>query len=155
MGRYAVATVDEIPPGGRKIVELHGRSIGVFNIGGEFFAIRSACPHAGGPLCLGVATGFVAADTPGRYEYLRRGEIIRCPWHGWEFDIKTGQSWIDPKRLRVKRYPVVVEEVTPGGQAVVSRDIEFADAGMIKGPYHAEVYPVTVDRATRLVIVEA
>jgi 3-phenylpropionate/trans-cinnamate dioxygenase ferredoxin subunit len=155
MGRYAVATVDEIPPGGRKIVELHGRSIGVFNIGGEFFAIRSACPHAGGPLCLGVVTGFVAADTPGRYEYLRRGEIIRCPWHGWEFDIKTGQSWIDPKRLRVKKYPVAVEEVTSGGQPVAFRDIEFADAGMIKGPYHAEVYPVTVDRSTRLVIVEA
>jgi len=155
MGRYAVATVDEIPPGGRKIVELHGRSIGVFNVGGEFFAIRSACPHEGGPLSLGIVTGFVKADTPGRYEYLRRGEIIRCLWHGWEFDIKTGQSWIDPKRLRVKRYPVVVEEVTPGGQAVVSRDIEFADAGMVKGPCHAEVYPVTVDRATRLVIVEA
>ena len=155
MGRYAVATVEEIPPGGRKIVELHGRSIGVFNIGGEFFAIRNVCPHKGGPLCRGVATGFVTAGTPGRYEYLRRGEIIRCPWHGWEFDIKTGQSWIDPKRLRVKRYPVVVEEVTPGGQAVVSRDIEFADAGMVKGPCHAEVYPVTVDRATRLVIVEA
>ena len=81
MGRYAVATVDEIPPGSRKIVDLHGRSIGVFNVGGEFFAIRSACPHAGGPLCLGVVTGFVAAETPGRYEYLRRGEIIRCPWH--------------------------------------------------------------------------
>ena len=68
MGRYAVATVDEIPPGGRKMVELQGRSIGVFNIAGEFFAIRSACPHAGGPLCLGVVTGFVRADTPGRYE---------------------------------------------------------------------------------------
>ena len=155
MGRYAVATVDEIPPGSRKIVELHGRAIGVFNVGGEFFAIRSACPHAGGPLCLGVVTGFVKADTPGRYEYLRRGEIIRCLWHGWEFDIKTGQSWIDPKRLRVKKYPVSVEEVTPGGQATAIRDIELIDAGMIKGPYHAEVYPVTVDRATRLVIVEA
>jgi len=155
MGRYVVATVEEIPPGGRKIVELQGRSIGVFNIGGEFFAIRNACPHTGGPLCQGVVTGFVTADTPGRYEYLRRGEIIRCPWHGWEFDIKTGQSWIDPKRMRVRSYPVAVEEVHPGGQAVVSRDIALRDAGMIKGPYHAEVHPVTVDRATRLVIVEA
>ena len=155
MGRYAVATVEEIPPGGRKIVELQGRSIGVFNVGGEFFAIRNVCPHKGGPLCRGVVTGFVTADTPGRYEYLRRGEIIRCPWHGWEFDIRTGQSWIDPKRLRVKRYPVAVEEVTPGGQAAVFRDVDLTEAGMIKGPYHAEVYPVTVDRASRFVIVEA
>jgi len=154
MGRYTVATVDEIPPGGRKIVELQGLSIGVFNIGGEFFAIRSACPHKGGPLCLGVVTGFVRADTPGRYEYLRCGEVIRCPWHGWEFDIKTGLSWIDPNRLRVKSYAVAVEEVTPAGQAAASHATELRDAGLIEGPYRAEVYPVTVDKATRLVTVE-
>jgi 3-phenylpropionate/trans-cinnamate dioxygenase ferredoxin subunit len=155
MGRYAAATVDEIPPGGRKIVELQGRSIGIFNIGGEFFAIRSACPHAGGPLCLGVVTGFVTANTPGRYKYLRRGEIIRCPWHGWEFDIKTGQSWLDPSRLRVRKYPVTVEEITPDGATGGSGDLDLTKAGIIRGPYRAEVYPVTVDRATRLVIVEA
>jgi 3-phenylpropionate/trans-cinnamate dioxygenase ferredoxin subunit len=153
MGRHAVATVDEIPPGGRKIVEL-ARSIGVFNVGGEFFAIRNACPHQGGPLCLGVATGFVRADLPGRYEYLRRGEIIRCPWHGWEFDIKTGQSWIDPARVRVRRYPVAVEAAAPGGRTATSRDPDLREAGMIEGPYHAEVYPVAVEADTRLVVVD-
>ena len=50
-----VGTVDEIPPGGRKIVEVAGRSIGVFNVGGEFFALRNRCPHQGGPLCEGSA----------------------------------------------------------------------------------------------------
>ena len=53
MARHVVARVDEIPPGERKIVEVAGRSIGVFNVGGEFFALRNRCPHQGGPLCEG------------------------------------------------------------------------------------------------------
>jgi 3-phenylpropionate/trans-cinnamate dioxygenase ferredoxin subunit len=44
------------------------------------------------------------------------GEIIRCPWHGWEFDIRTGQSYCDPKCFRASRaYPVNVE---PGANVV-------------------------------------
>ena len=154
MGRHVVATVDEIPSGGRKIVALEGRSIGVFNVGGEFYAIRNTCPHEGGPLCLGVITGFVRADAPGRYEYLRHGEVIRCPWHGWEFDIKTGLSWIDPKRIRVKRYPVAVGEVNPARQTVADPGTDLRDAGLAEGPYRAEVYPVTVDEAKQLIIIE-
>jgi len=104
-------------------VTLEGRSIGVFNVGGEFFALRNVCPHQGGPLCQGVLSGFVVPGAPGEYRYLRRGEILRCPWHGWEFDIRTGQSYFDPARTRVRTYPV---ELVPG-------------------PYVAETYPVTVE----------
>ena len=68
MTRHVVATVDEIPPGGRKIVEIAGRSLGVFNIGGEYFALRNRCPHQGGPLCVGHLTGFAFSTTPGEYE---------------------------------------------------------------------------------------
>ncbi|MCA1667024.1 MAG: Rieske 2Fe-2S domain-containing protein [Thermomicrobia bacterium] len=53
--------MEELPPGARKIVELAGRSIGVFNLGGEFFALRNSCPHQGGPLCTGRA--FASAAT--------------------------------------------------------------------------------------------
>ena len=55
--KYVVAAVDEIPPGGRKIVDVAGRSIGVFNLGGEYFALRNRCPHQGGPLCEGRVWG--------------------------------------------------------------------------------------------------
>ena len=104
--KYVVATVGEIPPGGRKVVEVAGRSIGVFNLGGEFFAIRNRCPHQGGPLCEGRVAGLVSASTPGEYSYTRPGEIIRCPWHGWEYDLKTGQSWFDPRSVRVRAFRV-------------------------------------------------
>ncbi len=150
MARYVVATVEEIPPGGRKIVEVAGRSIGVFNVGGEFFALRNRCPHQGGPLCLGRLGGFVTATTPGEYEYSREGEILQCPWHGWEFDVRTGQSWFDPARTRVARYNVTVEPAEAEGDAAESG--EPPAPGLEPGPYMAETYPVSVER--RNVVVE-
>jgi 3-phenylpropionate/trans-cinnamate dioxygenase ferredoxin subunit len=132
MAKHIVATVKEIPPGQRKIVEVAGRSIGVFNIGGEFFALRNRCPHQGGPLCQGRLSGWLVAPTPGQYDYSRPGEMLRCPWHGWEFEVKTGQSWFDPAQTRVRRYPVTVE--TSG-------------ADLDKGPYVAETYPVAVEES--------
>ena len=79
MARYPVARVEEIPVGGRKLVEVAGRSIGVFNVSGRFYAVRNRCPHQGGPLCLGVVSGFVEAPEPGEYRYSRQGEILRLP----------------------------------------------------------------------------
>jgi nitrite reductase/ring-hydroxylating ferredoxin subunit len=140
MPKHVVATVDEIPPGARKIVEVAGRSIGVFNVDGAFFALRNRCPHQGGPLCRGTISGFVSAAKPGEYRISRRGEILRCPWHGWEFDVTTGQSWFDPSKVRVRRYEVTVE---PEADAPL-QDVE-------KGPYVAETYPVSVERQYVLV----
>ncbi len=139
MPKHVVAAVEEIPPGERKIVEIAGRSIGVFNLGGEFFALRNRCPHQGGPLCLGKQSGFIFSSGPGEYEYSRKGEILKCPWHGWEFDIRTGQSWFDPARVRVRQYDVTVAPV-----AVLDRDAPAP--GLEPGPYIAETYPVTVEQ---------
>jgi nitrite reductase/ring-hydroxylating ferredoxin subunit len=151
MARYVVATVGEIPPGDRKIVEVAGRSVGIFNLSGEYFALRNRCPHQGGPVCLGRLAGFLQADTPGEYRYSRQGEVLRCPWHGWEFDVRNGQSWYDPVRPRVRRYPVSVEP----GVALAERPDEDPDApapGLQKGPYVAETYPVSIDQ--QYVVVE-
>ncbi|MEZ4707148.1 MAG: Rieske 2Fe-2S domain-containing protein [Caldilineaceae bacterium] len=145
MPKHAVATVDEIPPGQRKVVEVAGRSIGVFNIKGEFFALRNTCPHQGGPLCKGIVSGFLSADVPGEYTYVRRGEMVRCPWHGWEFDIKTGQSWWDPARTRVRTYEVTVEaaDIASTADSMANADVP---PGYIPGPYTAESYPVSVEK---------
>jgi nitrite reductase/ring-hydroxylating ferredoxin subunit len=109
MGRHVVARVSELPPGERKIVEAEGRSIGVFNVRGEFYALRNSCPHQAAPLCLGAIKGMTMPGKPGEYEWAREGEILRCPWHGWEFDITTGQSIFNPHRTRVRAYEVSVE----------------------------------------------
>lgn len=134
MSTHVVGTVDEIPPGSRKLVTVERRSIGVFNVGGRFFAIRNQCPHGGGPLCDGRLSGFVSSSRPGEYTYLRKGEILRCPWHGWEFDVTTGQSWFDPARTRVRSYDASVQT---GGS--------LAEAGLAPGPYTAETYEIRVE----------
>ena len=141
MAKVVVATVDEIPPGSRKVVEVRGRTIGVFNLDGEFFALRDRCPHQGGPLCQGHLSGLMESDRPGSYRYSRPGEIVRCPWHGWEFDIRTGQSWVDPEKLRVRAYQV---ELTSGAR-LEQGEGDFAH--LLKGPYTAETYPVSVEQS--------
>jgi 3-phenylpropionate/trans-cinnamate dioxygenase ferredoxin subunit len=138
--RYVVATIDEIRPGGRKIVELAGRSIRVFHVKGEFFALRNRCPHQGGPLCEGRLGRAIEAAVPGAITYSRAGEILTCGWHGWEVDIRTGQSWCDPARLRVRSYEVRVE---PG--AALAADPDALVAGMVRGEYAAETFPVSLD----------
>ena len=140
MTKYIVATVAEIPPGSRKIVEISGRSIGVFNIEGDFYALRNRCPHQGGPLCQGKFTGLIQSTKPGQYDYSRPGEIIRCPWHGWEFDVQTGQSWVDPAQTRVRRYDVQRES----GADLQQGNPDEATT-WVKGPYVAETYPVSIE----------
>jgi nitrite reductase/ring-hydroxylating ferredoxin subunit len=143
--KHVVATVDEIPPGGRKIVEIAGRSIGVFNIDGAFYALRNRCPHQGGELCRGRISGFVSATKPGEYLTNRHGQILRCPWHGWEFDITTGQSWFDHGKVRVRQYEVTVQPVLP------IDDPDASASGPQRGPYIAETYPVSVERQVVMV----
>ena len=144
MAKHIIGTVDEIPPGERKLVTIEGREDWRINVHGEFYALRNRCPHQGGALCKGRVSGFVTANVPGEYEYTRKGEILRCPWHGWEYDIKTGQSWVDPSSVRVRSYEV---EVAQGAEIEGEGDM----AGLVKGPYVAETFEVTVEE-TYLVV---
>ena len=68
------------------------------------------------------------SDTPGKYRLSHRGEMVRCPWHGWLFEIKTGQSWCDATTL-TRTIPVHVET---GGD-------------LARGPLQAETVPVSVE----------
>lgn len=110
MGRHIVGRVSDLPPGEVKIVDVEKRSVGVFNVSGSFYALRNTCPHQAAPLCLGSIKGMTMPSKPGEYEWGRDGEILRCPWHGWEFDILTGRSIFNPHRTRVKTYEVTVEQ---------------------------------------------
>lgn len=107
---HPVCQLSELPPGSRKLIEIGGRSIGVFRLAdGRFFALRNRCPHRGAPLCAGRLMGLFTADRPYQPVLQREGEILRCPWHGWEFDLTTGRSVYMPEAIRVKSYPVDVQ----------------------------------------------
>ncbi len=129
MTRHVVATVGEIPANGSKLVTVRGRPIALFHVNGEYFALGNTCPHEGGSLCHGKLVGVLRSPEPGVYERSRPNEMLQCSWHGWEFDIRTGQSWCDPNSVRTRAYAVTVE---PGGE-------------LAKGPFVAETFPVKVE----------
>jgi nitrite reductase/ring-hydroxylating ferredoxin subunit len=130
MARHVVAAAGEIPAGGRKLLTLAGREIGVFNIAGEYFALLNRCPHQGGALCKGTLVSLVTSAAPGEFTMSRAGEMLKCPWHGWEYDVRTGQSWCDPNDTKVRAYPVTVE---PGET-------------LVRGPFVAETFAVSVEQ---------
>jgi nitrite reductase/ring-hydroxylating ferredoxin subunit len=140
--RVVVAPLRRFPSGERRIVEVGGRSIGVFHVGEYFYGIRNRCPHQGGPLCLGHLLGDAVADAPGRAEVVRDPLRIACPWHGWEYDLDTGQSFMGAVAPGVRSYGV---ELSPG-EAVATGEVRAAPpARRVPGPYVAETFEVNVE----------
>ncbi|MDL2401871.1 Rieske (2Fe-2S) protein [Rhizobium mayense] len=129
MGKHVVAALADIPPGSRKLVHVNGRAIAVFNVNGEFFGISNTCPHQGGSLVTGATVGLTTSDEPGKFCHSRPGEFVRCPWHSWEFDLRSGQSRCDPRRFRTKAYDLTVET----GETLVA------------GPYVIETFGISVE----------
>jgi 3-phenylpropionate/trans-cinnamate dioxygenase ferredoxin subunit len=132
--KFVVGALAELPPGAQRRVEVEGRGIAIFNVDGSLYALRDICPHQGAPLSAGVVVGEVTAARPGRYEF-SPAKHVRCPWHGWEYDLATGQSSYDPSRDRVRSYEVSVER----GEAIVGED------GRVPGPFVADTVPISVE----------
>jgi len=92
--------VSDVAPGTAKLVAVDGKEIALFNVDGTFYALDNECPHRGGPLGEGDLEGC----------------IVTCPWHAWQYDVRTGESITDD--LKVARYDVKVE----GGDVLVAVD---------------------------------
>ena len=103
-----VAALDDLPAGERLIIAANGKSIGVFNTGAQIVAVLNICPHAFAPVCRGKLSGTTLPSKPGEFVWGRENEILRCPWHGWEFDLHSGECLTDRRRLR--RFPVVIRD---------------------------------------------
>jgi 3-phenylpropionate/trans-cinnamate dioxygenase ferredoxin subunit len=102
-----VGSVADVQREGWLVARVNGREVGVVSDGnGALCGIRNRCPHHGGPLCLG-RVGERMEGEPGVYELTGR-RTLRCPWHGWEFDLETGVC-LDEPSLRAAVYPVRVE----------------------------------------------
>jgi len=130
MSQHVVAAVGEVASGASKLVTVKGREIALFNVAGEYFAFFNRCPHAGAALCSGKVVRRAYSEEPGQYKLAQDHPMLRCPWHGWQFDLRTGEAWCDPKTITARNYPVAVE---PG-------------AKLAKGPYVAETFPVAIDK---------
>lgn len=88
-----VAHVDEIPPGTAKELTVAGRVLALYHVDGQFYVLDGICPHAGGPLGNGEL----------------QGNVVTCPWHGWQFDVTTGRHCLTPN-IQQPVFPVKVEE---------------------------------------------
>ncbi len=96
MGQFIkVARTDEVAPDQAKLIEVEGKRIALFNLGGAFYAIDDVCPHRGGPLSEGSV----------------QGDVVTCPWHGARFRIPTGEVLGPPATQGVTCYPVRVQGV--------------------------------------------
>lgn len=102
-GSLCAGSASEITEGRCRIISDGSLSIGIYRIEGAFHAIRNQCPHQGAPLCQGLVGNTHAPRGVSVYEPTLEGRVVRCPWHGWEFDILTGKGLYDLKS-RVKTY---------------------------------------------------
>mgnify|MGYP006266543041 CR=1 FL=1 len=113
MREVKVAKIDTFPNPGKKVFDIDGFEFGVFHIDGEFFAWENRCPHLDGPVCQGIlipcTTEAVNHDLTGRgREFSKTQMNVTCPWHGFEFDIRTGRH-PSSRNVRLRSIPLRIE----------------------------------------------
>lgn len=135
---FVIGRLDAFPPGSRSRVVIGGKAIAVFNEGGRLYALRDVCPHMGAHLSAGSVWSGVTASRPGDYTYCSEQKFVRCPWHGWEYELATGRSSYDPDKDRVRAYEI---GVASGGDLAAESD----ESGRVSGPYVAETYRIVID----------
>ncbi|RCK69366.1 Rieske (2Fe-2S) protein [Desertihabitans brevis] len=110
MSRVVVAAEVDVPGRGVLLVQASGLEIGLFRVRGRVVAWRNHCPHQAAPVCRGRVTGTLLPSAVAEYRPGRDGEVLQCPWHGWEFDLLDGHHLASGSRVRLRGYPVEVED---------------------------------------------
>jgi nitrite reductase/ring-hydroxylating ferredoxin subunit len=152
--KVVVGKVSDFGNGDRKIIDVNGKSIGIFRFDDQFYAIRNRCPHQWGPLCLGDLAPRALSSGPGDVRLDPGAPLIACPWHGWEYDLATGQSFMGPGRGNMAALSYDVS-VLPGSELASEAGDRARGGtaaggqprgdGRIPGPYVAETMPVSVE----------
>lgn len=102
-----VGQLDEFPVGKCRIVTVGDVEVGIVRLAnGEMHAIRNRCPHKGAPICKGIVGGTWPPSQVGSLDFVRDGEVLVCPWHGYEYDIKTGEC-AGNRRLRLRAFELI------------------------------------------------
>jgi nitrite reductase/ring-hydroxylating ferredoxin subunit len=110
-----VKSLDDFDENSREIVEVADRSIGVFRVNGEFYAIENECKHVGGPVCKGQVRNELVGEFVGPGEHLEEtfsgAPSIACPWHGYTYRLDTGDH-VGDDSITLESFDVVVEDGT-------------------------------------------
>jgi nitrite reductase (NADH) small subunit len=112
-GLVRVKPADAFEDGDHELVEVDGVEVGVLRAEDEFYAFRNACPHDGGPVCKGPVSQKLVGEYVGPGERVEKKfvdeKILSCPWHGWSFDLETGENVADDS-IVLPAYDVVVDD---------------------------------------------
>lgn len=107
--QVTVCTEDEIARTGRELVVVKGTPVAVFKVGTRYYAVRNVCPHKGAPLFWGRVSGTLVPSEAHEYVYGMEDQVLRCPWHKWEYDLDSG-CLLTNKRVRLRTFPVTLED---------------------------------------------
>ena len=107
---YRVGAITDIPERTGILVQAGGLELGIFRVNGRLHAYENRCRHQGGPVCTGEIIGryeqvILADGTVGGERFADDEVRIACPWHGWEYDLTTGECTAD-RRFRLRRIEV-------------------------------------------------
>jgi nitrite reductase/ring-hydroxylating ferredoxin subunit len=108
--KYLVCTIDQLQSGKAFIAEVNGIEIGIFLENEKVFAVRNMCPHKLAPVCEGTVSGTMLPSEPCDFQYGLEGQVLKCPWHGWEFDLASGESLFGISNRKVKTYQTILEK---------------------------------------------
>jgi len=129
------------------MVDIGEREIGVFRHEGQVYAYDNRCLHQGGPVCSGELVGVTRRQLGAAGQAI--GDVLDehamrlvCPWHGWEYDLDSGQSFMGAAAAGVRSYGV---ELSPGGSLAADVRAAAAPATRVPGPYVAETFEVDVE----------
>lgn len=104
-----IGPVERFPPGRWRMVSVRGREIGVFNTGQRWYAVRNKCPHEGARLCLQPLSGTMLPSAPRRFRYGMHDRVLTCPWHGWQFDVESGEMLFGSGDRVLSTYEVLLD----------------------------------------------
>ncbi|AWB32979.1 Rieske (2Fe-2S) protein [Orrella marina] len=108
---HRLCHIDDIPHGTGLALEVQGRPIGVMRAQDTVYAFKNMCPHKRAPLAFGTIDGtMLPTSCAGELNYGMQDQILKCPWHGWEFSIETGKCLFGVSDAKVKTYPVTVRD---------------------------------------------
>ncbi|BBI35972.1 Rieske (2Fe-2S) protein [Cohnella abietis] len=110
--RHEVCAEGELLPGMRKVITIRKQEVVVLNVDGQLYAIQNRCPHMGVPLEYGAVCGTMVPSEPGSHVYGCHNMIIKCPLHGWEYSLESGQNIFALEKVKIRTYKVNVDDNT-------------------------------------------
>lgn len=109
--KIRVGAAEDFVEGKFRILTVGSREIGVIRLrGGAFRAVLNRCPHKGAAICKGLVGGTWPPSRPGQLQFDREGQVLVCPWHGFEYDLVTGEEMYQDRPTRLRMYPATVED---------------------------------------------